>query len=262
MSPRGYGGGGYGGGGGMRIGPATTPQVIKDIMIVTAVAFLLQWVLGFAFPARGPELAAVLHYGGLTPSKFWAGMIWQPVTTLVLHGELWHLAGNMFFLWMFGCPVADRLGSRRFLVLYVGAGIAGGVLNLSVCLLVHILGVETFLFPWEIATIGSSGAVFAVVTYYCLCWPDLPISLLFLPLTFTARWLLPLEFMMEFSAASGTVSHAAHLAGVLMGWLWFRSGGDSPFAPIVEALRPRARRRGHLSVVDEDEDKNSGPVFH
>jgi len=253
---------GYGGGMGLRIGPATTPQVIKDIMLVTLAAFLLQWVLGLAFPGRGADLPAVLHYGAMNPSQFWSGMLWQPLTTLVLHGELWHLAGNMFFLWMFGCPVAERLGRERFLAFYVGAGIGGGLLNLSISLMLHIAGFEVWLFPWDIATIGASGAVFAVVTYYCFSWPDLPINLLFLPLAFTARWLLPLEFLMEFSGASGNVSHAAHLSGVAMGWLWFRSGGINPLAPLFASLGVSVRRRGHLKVVGKDKDRDSGPVFH
>ena len=95
-------------GGGLRIGPATTPQVIKDVMLVTAVAFLAQWVLGYAFPARGPDLPAVIHFGALRPSQFWSGMLWQPVTTLLLHGEAWHLAGNMSFS---GCLVVLSLSS-------------------------------------------------------------------------------------------------------------------------------------------------------
>lgn len=261
MSASGYGGGGSG----LRIGPASTPQVIKDVMLVTAAAFLLQSVLQFAFPASDGGHAGVIEFGALWPSKFWSGMLWQPMTTLLLHGEVWHLVGNMFFLWMFGCPVAELLGRSRFLSFYVGAGVAGGLLNLAFALCAHGLDLEISLFPWDIPTIGASGAVFAVVTYYCFSWPDRPISLLFIPLTFTARWLLPLEFLMEFSNSPGPgkISHAAHLCGVAMGWLWFRSGGINPFAPIFAAFRPfRRRRSGHLKVVGKDKDQDSGPVFH
>ncbi len=249
-------------GSGMRIGPASTPQVIKDIMLVTTVAFLAQWVLGYAFPSRGENLPAVIHFGALRPSQFWSGMLWQPVTTLLLHGEAWHLAGNMFFLWMFGCPVAEKLGRSNFLAFYVGAGIGGGVLNLGISLLFQLAGVDMWLFPWDVATIGAAGAVFAVVTYYCFLWPDRPISLLFLPLTFTARWLLPLEFLLEFSGGAGSVSHAAHLCGVVMGWWWFRNGGHNPASGIWRFLSSwRSRKsRSHLKVVSEDEE--SGPVFH
>ena len=250
-------------GGGLRIGPATTPQVIKDIMLVTAVAFLAQWVLGYAFPARGPDLPAVIHFGALRPSQFWTGMLWQPATTLLLHGEAWHLAGNMFFLWMFGCPVAEKLGRSRFLALYIGAGIGGGLLNLAISLALHLFGLDVWLFPWATATIGASGAVFAVVTYYCFSWPDRPISLILLPLTFTARWLLPLEFLLEFSGGAGNVSHAAHMCGVVLGWMWFRNGGHNPFQGIFSTLglTTQSRTRSRLKVVRED-DNSDGSVFH
>jgi len=246
----------------LRIGPQRTPQVIKDIMLVTTVAFLAQWVLGYAFPGKGSELPAVIHFGGLKPSQFWSGMLWQPATTLLLHGEAWHLAGNMFFLWMFGCPVAEKLGRGNFLAFYIGTGVSGGLLNLLISLLVHLAGADLWLFPWDIATIGASGAVFSVVTYYCFSWPDRPINLLFLPLTFTARWLLPLEFLLEFSGGAGSVSHAAHLCGVAMGYLWFRNGGQNPAPDLWRSITSGSRRRSrsHLKVVNEDE--NSGPVFH
>ena len=264
MSSSGYGGGG--GGFGLGIGPASTPQVIKDVMMVTAAAFLVQSVLQLAFSAgNGGGHTAVIQYGALWPEKFWSGMLWQPLTTLLLHGEVWHLVGNMFFLWMFGCPVAERLGRERFLAFYVGAGVGCGLLNLVFALCVHSLGYDISLFPWDTPTIGASGAVFAVLTFYCFSWPDRTISLLFVPLTFTARWLLPLEFLMEFSSDAGPdkISHAAHLCGVAMGWLWFRSGGINPFAPIFTSLRRfKSRRSSHLKVVGEDKEKDSGPVFH
>ncbi|MBJ94317.1 MAG: hypothetical protein CMP23_07530 [Rickettsiales bacterium] len=247
-------------GAGLRIGPARTPEVIKDIMLVTTVAFLAQWVLGYTFPSRGGALPAVLHYGGLHPERFWSGMIWQPVTTLLLHGEVWHLVGNLFFLWMFGCPVAEKLGKQRFLALYVGGGIAGGLLNLLISLLVQMVGVGTWLFPWQTSTIGASGAVFAVVTYYCLSWPDRPINLLFVPLAFSARWLIPLELLLEFSGGAGNVSHAAHLCGIFMGWFWFRRGPLlSRLGSTLAGWQRRSRRRSGLRIVDGDDD---GPLFH
>ncbi len=190
-------------------------------------------------------------------------MLWQPATTLLLHGEAWHLAGNMFFLWMFGCPVAEKLGREGFLALYVGAGIGGGLLNLGISLMFHGVGLDMWLFPWDVATIGASGAVFAVVTYYCFSWPDRPISLLFLPLTFTARWLLPLEFLLEFSGGAGNVSHAAHLCGVALGWLWFRSGSNNPLSRVGAGLNSLAQRkkRSHLKVVSKEKEPG-GPAYH
>jgi len=262
-------GGGYGGGG-LRIGPAQTPAVIRDLIVVTGAALLLQWILGFALPGGAgepgaPPLPLVVEYGGLRPSLFFRGMVWQPLTTLFLHAEFMHFAGNMFFLWMFGSSVADALGRQRFLALYLGGGVAGGCLQLFLSLVLHLVGIESTLLPWELPTIGASGAVFTVVAVYCFSWPDRTISLLFLPLSFTARWLLPIEFLMEFGFAWQAVSHAAHLCGVLVGWWWWKSGDlDRRILQWMGRLRHAwsQRQAKHLKVVDRDRKDQDGPVFH
>jgi len=262
-------GGGYGGGG-LNIGPARTPPVIRDLIVATGGALLLQWILGFALPAGGDARSAsplplVVEYGGLRPSLFFRGMVWQPLTTLFLHAQFMHFAGNMFFLWMFGSSVAQALGRRRFLALYLGGGVAGGVLQLTLALVLHLMGIDSALLPWDMPTIGASGAVFTVVAVYCFSWPDRTISLLFLPLSFTARWLLPLEFLMEFGFAWQAVSHAAHLCGVLVGWWWWKSGGLDRhlFRGIDQVRRFLAQRRSkHLKVVDQKKKDQDGPVFH
>ncbi len=238
--------------GNMIIGPKRTPRVMREVLIVTAVAFLVQALLGMVFRGASGELPAIVRYAGLVPAKFFSGMVWQPLTSLLLHGDLSHLLGNLFFLWMFGSPVAESLGRRRFLELYVGGGFVGGVLVCLVALGFHLLGFGPAWLAWETPTIGASGAVFSVVAVYCFSFPDRTINLLFVPLIFTARWLLPLEFLTEFGFAAGSVNHASHLAGALVGWLWLkwiqrppppdRSGGE----------------RSHLRVVRGDD----GPVFH
>ena len=239
--------------GNMILGPQRTPRVMREVLIVTAVAFVLQAVLGLVFRAAPGELPTLVRYAGLVPSKFFSGMLWQPLTSLLLHGDLSHLLGNLFFLWMFGSPVAEALGRRRFLELYVGGGFVGGVLVCVAALLLHGLGIAPAWLSWTNPTIGASGAVFSVVAVYCFSFPDRTINLLFVPLVFTARWLLPLEFLTEFGFAAGTVNHASHLAGALVGWLWLRWLQRSPPPP-----RPDARP-SHLRVVRTEAD---GPLFH
>ena len=239
--------------GNMIIGPRSTPRVMREILIVTAAAFVLQALLGLVFRGGPGELPAVVRYAGLVPAKFFSGMVWQPLTSLLLHGDLSHLLGNLFFLWMFGSPVAESMGRRRFLELYVGGGFAGGVLVCFAALALHGLGVAPSWLGWSTPTIGASGAVFGVVAVYCFSFPDRTINLLFVPLVFTARWLLPLEFLTEFGFAAGSVNHASHLAGALVGYLWLRWMQRSP------ARSRGSGKRSHLRVVRGDDD---GPVFH
>ena len=49
--------------------------------------------------------------------------IWQIFTHMFMHGNLMHILFNMFALWMFGTPVEQVLGSKRFLFIYFSAGL-------------------------------------------------------------------------------------------------------------------------------------------
>ena len=65
--------------------------------------------------------------GGLVPARFLGacglGQALTVFTSMFLHGGLWHLLGNMIFLWFFGRLAEQRLGSRRFGWLYALAGV-------------------------------------------------------------------------------------------------------------------------------------------
>ena len=246
--------GGSGAASGFRLGPAQTPRAIKEILIALLVVFVLQVVLMRA------GFAQVVEWCALTGSSFWKGMVWQPLTAVFMHDDrnLFHLLGNAFLIWMFGSPVAEQLGRRRFHVLFLGGGAAAGLLKMLLVLGFHVMGWQWSLLEWGVPSVGASGAVFVLLAWYCLSWPDREISLLFVPIVFSARQALPLWFVVEFGFSSGgNIDHVIHVAGVAVGWLWlviFKKRGGRPGG----RLSPPPPRRPKLRVVRDDE----GPVFH
>jgi hypothetical protein len=80
-------------------------------------------------------------------------------TCMFLHGGWVHLLGNMWFLWLFGNNVEDRLGHVAFLVFYLAGGLLGSA--------AHWLIDPQSLVP----VIGASGAVAAVLGAYAITWP-------------------------------------------------------------------------------------------
>ncbi|WP_396603248.1 rhomboid family intramembrane serine protease [Algibacter sp. R77976] len=56
---------------------------------------------------------------------------WQIITHMFMHGGATHILFNMFALWMFGSPVEQVLGSKRFLFLYISAGLGAVLLQLG-----------------------------------------------------------------------------------------------------------------------------------
>lgn len=81
------------------------------------------------------------------------------VTCMFLHGGWAHLLGNMWFLWLFGNNVEDRLGATLFIVFYL----IGGLLA---------TGVHWFMDPASTRpVIGASGAISAILGAYAVTWP-------------------------------------------------------------------------------------------
>ena len=137
-------------------------------------------------------------------------------TSTFLHGSLVHLLGNMWFLWIFGNNIEDRMGHIRFPFFYISCGVLSG--------LMHIYINPTSTIP----TIGASGAISGVLGAYLVLYPFSRVLTL-VPLFFIffiripAFFLLGLWFLLQFfSGASSILSGEAAAGGVA--W-WAHIGG-------------------------------------
>jgi membrane associated rhomboid family serine protease len=133
-------------------------------------------------------------------------------TSIVLHGSLLHLAGNMLFLWVFGDNVEDAMGHGRFLAFFLLCGAASG--------LAHAVASPDSTRP----LIGASGAVAGVVAAYLILYPRVRLWALFLngiPLKVPAYGAIGFWFALQLAAAflSGDegVGWFAHLGGFVAG---------------------------------------------
>ena len=134
------------------------------------------------------------------------------VTYMFLHGSIWHLAGNMLFLFVFGDNVEDALGHARYLAFYLLCGIAGGLLFFAVA--PHA----------TIPLIGASGAIAGVVAAYLMLSPRVHLWVLLLdvvPLKVPAylalgAWIV-LNFVLAFNHADPTIAWWAHVGGLIAG---------------------------------------------
>ncbi len=139
------------------------------------------------------------------------------ITCMFLHGGWLHLLGNMWFFWIFGNNVEDRLGSFNFLLFYF----IGGILA-TLC--------HWFNDPMSpIPVVGASGAIAAIMGAYAVTWPTARVrSLLFLGfLITTVEWpawvFLALWFLGQFAGVftagdgPGAVAWWAHIGGFVGG---------------------------------------------
>jgi membrane associated rhomboid family serine protease len=134
------------------------------------------------------------------------------LTYAFLHSDIFHLGGNMLFLWVFGDNVEDALGHIRFLVFYLLCAAGGALL--------HGLVVPNSQMP----LIGASGAIAGIVTAYLVLHPRVKIWVLAfgrIPLRIPAwiailAWIL-FQFGMMLFGDEEQISWACHVGGILTG---------------------------------------------
>ena len=132
---------------------------------------------------------------------------WTVLTYMFAHAGFTHILFNMIALYFFGPPVESRIGSNRFITMYLLGGICGAA--------------ASFVFAPHSAIIGASGAVFAVMFAFARYWPTAQI-LVFGIIPVEARLLVILTVIISlwsgFHGSQSGVADFAHLGGLVGGW--------------------------------------------
>lgn len=189
------------------------PPVIKSLMIINVVVFLIEVLFLQNFSLFGSRLSGYFtQYFALWPLNNNNFGVWQLLSYQFMHGGFWHIAMNMFWLWMFGMELETVWGSRRFLTYYLVSGIGAGAIHLIVNSLLGIGG----------PTVGASGAIYGILIAFAMTFPDRPIMMfpIFFPMP---AWLFVvgytiIDLISAFSGSDG-VAHFAHLGGALTGFI-------------------------------------------
>ncbi len=149
--------------------PRVRRPVVMPIIVFACMAVFVWQVSG------GLEsLQYSINTFGMVPARMFAGDYWSLLTAIFLHGGVAHLLGNMYFLWVFGDNVEDRLGRVRFLALYLVAGLVSGLAH------------AVFEADTTLPVVGASGAISGVMAAYAVLFPRTRlISLIFF---FRVRW--------------------------------------------------------------------------
>lgn len=186
------------------------PPVIKNLLIINGIIFFIT-IIADNIILGGSSLGNIItEYFAIIPfSNPYASFYpWQLITYQFMHGGLMHIGMNMFILWMFGMEIENIMGSRKFLVFYLLAGIGGGLLQL-------------FVGSGASPIIGASGAVYGVMVAFALFFPNRLIYVYML-IPVKAKYLIVFVMVMEFmSVGNGDfTAHLAHLGGAIVGFLF------------------------------------------
>ena len=200
--------------------PRMTRAVQALIVITVAIYFLQMTVV----QPRDIWSWLAFKQGDLTHS------VWTVVTYAFVHLGFWHIAFNMYNLWIFGPRVEHMWSPGRFVAFYLWCAL-GGVLG-------HLM------FGSGGMLMGASAAVLGVMLAYAMHWPDEELSL-FGVVPMKVKWLVTILAVMDvmqgvfsygLSGATGSsVAYMAHVGGLAFAWFYLRT----PSAQSLDRLRQR-----------------------
>ena len=138
---------------------------------------------------------------------------WLLVTHAFLHANLLHLVVNMVALWFTGPLLEELLGPLRYLLLYLGGAVFGGIL-------------QTLATPGSVDLVGASGSVCALLVGFGTLFPNLQITALIffvIPLKMKAStlgWLVIVgSLLFWLLGIERQIGHLAHLGGGIAGFM-------------------------------------------
>lgn len=224
----------------------TIPVVNYLIIGINIITFFWQLSLG-------PYLRDALFLYGIVPIRYSDPEISAQFTkfqqlipfisSMFLHGGFLHIVGNMWFLYIFGDNIEDRLGHFRYLIFYLLCGIVAGIVHLYT--------------NWEskIPTIGASGAISGIMGAYLILYPQsriltlIPIFLFFQFVEIPAFIFLGYWFLIQLFSASitpksiGGIAWWAHIGGFLAGLLFVKIFDAIPRLIISRSLKRYTERK-------------------
>jgi membrane associated rhomboid family serine protease len=199
------------------------PVITICIILINAAAFVYELSLGRALDSFLMQYGVVPAVVASWPeSDVPLQAVAIPfVTSMFLHGGWLHLIGNMWYLWIFGDNIEDRLGHFTFLIFYLLCGLGAGIVH-------TILNYHTV-----VPAVGASGAIAGVLGAYLVSYPFarvmtlVPIFIFIQVIEIPAMIVLGLWFVMQFfygtaslaatTASEGGVAWWAHVGGFVIG---------------------------------------------
>ena len=189
------------------------PFTTYTIIGLNVSVFLLQ----FYIAGNNQDLArSIIFEFGLVPNRF---NIIDVITSMFLHGGIYHIVGNMWFLYIFGDNIESILGHIRFIYFYIFCGAGAAFLQFIV---------EP---ASSIPMVGASGAISGVLGAYMIKFPKAKVRVIAVVIFFITTFVVPAQvvlgvwFLMQLSGGLGSlgidttggIAWFAHIGGFICG---------------------------------------------
>jgi len=205
--------------------PTSTRPYINWIFIIVNIIIFLYSILAVSFGdflcTYGMKPAVITGLGptGPTPCEdmraFQNAGVYTFLTSMFLHGDPFHIGGNMLYLWIFGDNIEDRTGHWGYIVFYLASGAAAS--------LAHIASGPSSLVP----AVGASGAISGVLGAYIVIFPHARVraivfigrfgQLIRLPAYILIGFWFVLQLLYTLIGATTGIAYFAHIGGFIAG---------------------------------------------
>lgn len=173
------------------------PQLRKINLVIIACI-----LVSLVFWLSNPDV--ILEYLAFSGNNLLKGRVWTLITSLFLHADILHLAGNMLFLYVFGNTIEEDLGATKTL----GAFFFGGIVSFLLSLLFYNPATPL---------IGASAAIFTLSAIVMLIKPLKFSILFFMPQGLVAIIYFVYNAVAVYYGAEGNVAYIAHIIGFVIG---------------------------------------------
>lgn len=229
-------------------------ELPRATLILIAINFAI-----FIVEALMPDgaLMGMIEVFAMTPRNLF--FLYPFITSQFLHGSVDHIVFNMLFLWIFGGPMEERMGRRRYVMAYLISGVAANILFISVHMIEY--GFE------GAGGLGASGAISGVMALYLYrCFYaklKMVIDPVFLPVKIgiPAAPLIVFWFLKDIISGIGTfgssdgVAHWAHVGGFLCGFVIgriYRYGHEGRIENMRQKILAKLEEGGGWQAAKDD----------
>ena len=209
----------------------TFPYVTIGIIVINVLIFLYELSLGSGLAEFIMKFGVVplkVSYYSQASDLTFINTFFPFISSMFLHGGFIHLIGNMWFLWIFGDNIEDKLGHFRFIAFYLLCGIIASS--------VHVF----FNSQSNVPCVGASGAIAGVLGAYMVTFPRarvvtiVPLFVFIQVMELPAIVVLGFWFVIQFFNGAATITASTSGAGVA--W-WAHIGGFAAGVIILYIMR-------------------------
>ena len=197
-------------------------NIVSRLIFINVAAFVIGMLLSVVLGLFNVSIGAFMRDYLYLPADLLQLLRrpWTLITYMFLHSGIWHLLGNMLWLYWFGRLFLYFFSGKHLRGLYVVGGLLGGLL--------YILAYNVFpVFQGQLYSatlVGASASVLAIAIATAVREPEYRINLMFIGPVRLKYFALFIVLFDMFSVGSNNAGgHLAHLGGALAGW-WFAGG--------------------------------------